>query len=110
MLSVTWTALENVRPLIGEVRALTDRPFGVNLGLAWPQAERLEVCLDEGVPIISFFWGDPAEHIRRAHAASALVMQTVAAAAEARRVSEAGVDILVAQGWEAGGQIGRAHV
>lgn len=105
MLSATWRDLESTRQVIRKTRSLTGRPFGVNLVLAWPQAERLAICLEEGVPIISFFYGDPSQYIERVHAAGALVMHTIGSAAEARLASEAGVDILVAQGWEAGGHV-----
>ena len=105
MLSATWRDLESTRQVIRKTRSLTSRPFGVNLVLAWPQEERLAICLEEGVPIISFFYGDSSKHIERVHAAGALVMHTIGSAAEARLASEAGVDILVAQGWEAGGHI-----
>lgn len=105
MLSVTWRDRDDTRQVIRKVRELTNRPFGVNLGLAWPQEERLGVCLEEGVTIISLFWGDPANHVERIHRAGALLLQTVASAAEARRVSDAGVDVVVAQGWEAGGHV-----
>jgi len=47
MLSVTWRSLDEVRRVVRETRDLTSRPFGVNLVLAWPQEERLRVCLDE---------------------------------------------------------------
>jgi nitronate monooxygenase len=105
MLSATWRDLESTRQVIRKTRSLTSRPFGVNLVLAWPQEERLAICLEEGVSIISFFWGDSSKYIERVHAAGALVMHTIASAAEARLASEAGVDILVAQGWEAGGHV-----
>jgi nitronate monooxygenase len=45
------------------------------------------------------------KHVKRIHDAGALLMQTIGSAAEARRVSDAGVDIIVAQGWEAGGHV-----
>jgi NAD(P)H-dependent flavin oxidoreductase YrpB (nitropropane dioxygenase family) len=62
---VLWRAdLETVRRQIRKTRSLTRRPFGVNLNLEFPQDERLAVCLDEGVPIISFFWRDPARSCR----------------------------------------------
>src|SRR5581483_2114921 len=83
----------------------TDKPFGVNLVLAFPQEERFAVCLEEGVRVISFFWGDPAPFVERAHAAGAAVTSTVASAAQARAAVAAGVDIVVAQGWEAGGHV-----
>ncbi len=105
MLPVTFDEPETVRDLIRQMHQLTARPFGVNLILQWPQEERLQACLEEGVPIVSFFWGDPSPYIAAVHAAGSLVMQTVGSAAEARRVRDAGVDILVAQGWEAGGHV-----
>ena len=88
-----------------ETRALTSRPFGVNLNLDFPQEERLAVCLEERVPIISFFWRDPIHLVRRAKEGGAIVMHTVGSAADAKRAMDAGVDIVVAQGWEAGGHI-----
>src|SRR5690348_13043817 len=59
MLAMTWRAPDDVRRVIRETHALTDRPFGVNLALQWPQEERVRICLEEGVPVVSFFWGDP---------------------------------------------------
>jgi nitronate monooxygenase len=105
MLSVTWRSLDEIRSVIRETRRLTSRPFGVNLVLQWPQEDRLKVSLEEGVAVVSFFWGDPSAYIAAVHTAGSLVMQTVGSAAEAKRVRDAGVDILVAQGWEAGGHI-----
>ena len=101
-----WRAdLDTLRQQIRETRALTCRPFAVNLVLEIPQEERLAVCLDEGVPIISFFWGDPASLVSRVKAAGAIVLHTVASADDARRAADCGVDVVVAQGWEAGGHV-----
>ncbi len=105
MLSVTWRPLPEVRRVIREVRNRTTRPFGVNLVLEWDQEERLEACLEEGARIISFFWGDPARYIDRVHDAGAHVMHTIASAAEARQRVNQGVDVIVAQGSEAGGHV-----
>src|SRR2546423_230041 len=60
MLALTWDDVDEARKRIRATRALTDRPFGINLILEWPQEERLAACLDEGIRIVSFFWGDPA--------------------------------------------------
>src|SRR6476646_1179005 len=58
---VPWRAdLATVRQHIRETRALTSKPFGVNLNLEFPQDERLEAALEEGVRVISLFWRDPA--------------------------------------------------
>ena len=86
-------------------RALTDKPFAVNLNMQFPQEERLEACLEEGVPVISFFWDDPGSLIRKAKDAGAIVMHSVGHAEEARKAVDDGVDIIVAQGWEAGGHV-----
>ena len=94
-----------MRRQIRETRALTPRPFAVNLVLEFLQEERLAVCLDEGVPIISFFWRDPASLVPRAKAGGALVLHTVGSADDAKRAVDCGVDIVVAQGWEAGGHV-----
>lgn len=105
MLALSWHPIEALRAEIRRTRDLTDKPFGVNLVLAFPQEERLRACLDEGVRLISLFWGDPAPFVAPAHAAGALVASTVSSAAEARAARAAGVDVLVAQGWEAGGHV-----
>jgi NAD(P)H-dependent flavin oxidoreductase YrpB (nitropropane dioxygenase family) len=105
MLALSWHPPEAGRAEIRRTRALTDKPFGANLVLAFPQEERLAVCLEEGVRLVSFFWGDPAPYVGRCHEAGALVASTVATAAQARAAADAGVDVLVAQGWEAGGHV-----
>jgi len=105
MLSGTWREPETLRRLIRETKAQTQKPFGVNLVLAWDMTERVALCLEEGVPLLSFFWGDPSAHLPAIRAAGALACHTVASAEEARRVVAAGVDLVVAQGWEAGGHV-----
>ena len=103
---VLWRAdIDMVRRQIREMRALTSRPFGVNLNLEFPQEERLAVCLEERVPVISFFWRDPSALVPRAKASGAIVLHTIGSAADAKRAVECGVDIVVAQGWEAGGHV-----
>ncbi len=104
-LSLTWREPDDARSVIRDVRRRTDRSFGINLILVWDQAERVRVALDEGVRLISFFWGDPAPFVDQIHAAGSLVALTVGSAAEARTAVESGVDVIVAQGWEAGGHV-----
>jgi NAD(P)H-dependent flavin oxidoreductase YrpB (nitropropane dioxygenase family) len=105
MLALWYVDPEVLRQKIQETRALTERPFGVNLNLTWPQEERLAVCLEEGVPVISFFWGDPGPLVESARSGRAKILHTSASAAEARRMADLGVDAVVAQGWEAGGHV-----
>ena len=55
--------------------------------------------------IVSFMWGDPSGYIKPVHDAGGLAMLTVGSAEEARRAVASGVDVIVAQGWEAGGHV-----
>src|SRR5439155_20374140 len=103
VLAVTWHQPQHIGSLIRQTRELTDRPFGVNLILEWEQHERLAACLASGVGIVSFFWGDPAPYVDAVHGAGGRVVHTIGSAEEARRVVDAGVDVVVAQGVEAGG-------
>lgn len=99
---------ETVRREIQDVRARTDRPFGANLLLNLPRdalEARLAACLDKRVSLISFFWGDPAPYVDACHQAGAMVLMSVGSVEEACRAAAAGVDIVVAQGWEAGGHV-----
>jgi nitronate monooxygenase len=98
-----------IRDQIRRTRALTPRPFGVNLVPPVPSPEgieaQFEVCLSERVPMLSFFWCDPAPFVERCHAAGILVMLQVGSADEAKRGVDAGVDVIIAQGHEAGGHV-----
>jgi NAD(P)H-dependent flavin oxidoreductase YrpB (nitropropane dioxygenase family) len=93
------------REEIRRVRDLTDKPFGVNLLLHFPVQEHLAVCLEEKVTALSFFWGDPSPYIDPAHDAGVLVMHQVGSVDDARRSAAAGVDVVIAQGVEAGGHV-----
>jgi nitronate monooxygenase len=108
MLGMTYLEPDSIRSQLREVRTLTDHPVGVNFLLAWDQRERLDSCLEEGASLVSLFWADPDEgrqYIEVAHDAGALVMYTVGSSAEAERAVTAGADVIVAQGWEAGGHV-----
>jgi len=103
-----WAAsvdIETLRSQVREIKSLTSKPFAVNLNLEFPQEERLEACLQERVPVISFFWRDPSSLVPRAKAGGAIVMHTVGSAKEAQAAVRCGVDVVVAQGWEAGGHV-----
>src|SRR4051812_37243012 len=98
----TWRTPGEVRALFSPVRQLPPRAFGANYVLDFPIGEQLAVALDHGVPVISFFWGDGATHVPSVHAAGAIAIQIVGTVDEARRAADAGFDLIVAQGSEAG--------
>ena len=93
------------RKEIHRVRALTDKPFGVNLLLHFPVEDLVAVCLEERVPVLSLFWGDPTPYVGPAHAAGGKVFHQVGSVADAQRAAAAGVDVIIAQGVEAGGHV-----
>jgi NAD(P)H-dependent flavin oxidoreductase YrpB (nitropropane dioxygenase family) len=103
MLALTWSTPAG--DVVRETAALTDRPFGGNLILASEQHRRLDEALEAGLRIVSFMWGDPASYVEQVHEANGFVLQTVGSAEEARRGVDCGVDVIVAQGWEAGGHV-----
>ena len=98
-----------IRKQIHKTRALTNRPFAVNLIPAVAHSSGIEsqfqVCLEERVPVVSLFWCDASPFVRRCHDVGSLVMLQVGSAKEARAAVAAGVDIIVAQGFEAGGHV-----
>jgi nitronate monooxygenase len=63
-----------LRAQITHLRTLTDKPFGVNFLLHFPHRDGIEVCLEEPVAALSFFWGDPSEFVAPAHAAGLAVI------------------------------------
>ncbi|QSW99474.1 NAD(P)H-dependent flavin oxidoreductase [Haloterrigena alkaliphila] len=109
-LAVTWRDREETRAVIRETRERTDAPFAVNLALddattVVDTDAHLEAVLEAGAPIVSFSFGDAAPYVDRVHEASATAMQTVGSAAGAREAVDAGVDVVVTQGLEAGGHV-----
>jgi len=103
MLTLTWS--EDAGAVVRETAALTARPFGGNLVLTEDHHRRLDQALAAGLRIVSFFWGDPGGYVEQVHDAGGIVLHTVGTAEEARRAVASGVDVIVAQGWEAGGHV-----
>jgi nitronate monooxygenase/enoyl-[acyl-carrier protein] reductase II len=103
--SIGTTLLERhrVRQLIDSVRGLTDRPFAVNF-TARPLADDVfEAALGERPAVISHALGDPGDLVARAHDAGALFMQQIHTVEQATTAAARGVDVIIAQGSEAGG-------
>jgi NAD(P)H-dependent flavin oxidoreductase YrpB (nitropropane dioxygenase family) len=94
-----------IRQQIQHLRTLTDKPFGVNILLPLLQEGQIETCLDEKIPILVLFWGDPKPYIEEAHRRGTKVFIQVGSVEEAKTAAEAGVDAIIAQGVEAGGHV-----
>ena len=96
---------DQARTALGEIKLATSAPFGVNLNVSFAPEAHLELALDQGVQAIHFFWGNAAPFIARAKSGGARVLITVADSTEARIARDAGADVLIAQGIEAGGHV-----
>ena len=91
---------------IEQVRALTDRPFAVNHVVPLLDEDSFAATLAAKPAVVSLALGEPAGLVERVHEAGALVMHQVHTVDQARAAVEAGADVLVAQGSEAGGNTG----
>lgn len=98
---------ESARQRIQQTREQTPRPFCTNFILSYEGQfeEALEVSIKEKVPVINLFWGDPAPYVDRVHAAGSLLLIQVGSVEEACHAADCGVDIIVAQGYGAGGHV-----
>jgi NAD(P)H-dependent flavin oxidoreductase YrpB (nitropropane dioxygenase family) len=103
MVTLTWSA--DVGAVVRETAALTARPFGGNFVLTSDHHRHLDQALEAGLRIVSFMWGDSSSYVGPVHDAGGIVLHTVGSAEEARRAVGWGADVIVAQGWEAGGHV-----
>jgi enoyl-[acyl-carrier protein] reductase II len=88
---------------IRQIREGTDRPFAVNFIPPDLDEQSFAAALDAAVPVISFATGDPGDLVARAHDAGSLVTNQVTTVEHAEEAAELGVDVIIAQGGEAGG-------
>lgn len=96
-----------LREQIKIARSLTDRPFGVGFISSFPDtAELAQAALEEGVAAINHSFADPTPFVAPTHEAGALIFNQVQTLAQAIRAANAGVDVIISQGGEAGGHAG----
>ena len=99
---------EVLREHIRKCQAATTKPFGVNVPLMYPEIETLmQIIQEEGVKIVFTSAGNPKTWTARLQAAGIKVAHVVSSAKFAAKCEEAGVDAIVAEGFEAGGHNGR---
>ena len=94
---------------IDVVRRLTSRPFAINHIPQTLDAEAFRYTLEARPAVISFALADPGDLVRQAHDVGSLVMLQVTTVAQAVQAAERGVDVIIAQGGEAGGYCGEVR-
>lgn len=98
------TLIEHIR----KMKQATDKPWGVNVPLMYPEIDKLiGILIDEGVKIVFTSAGSPKKYTRQLQDAGMKVAHVVSSSKFARKCEEAGVDAVVAEGFEAGGHNGR---
>ena len=116
VLGVSGAPPEAVQARIDGTRALTSKPFGVNVIIdeaGWAVSDedrelvRAEVlqAIDARVAAVVLFWGDPAPFVEPAHENGVMLLIQVGSVDEAEKAAAAGVDAVIAQGVEAGGHV-----
>ena len=98
---------ESFRENIHKCRALTDKPFGVNIMLMHPQADELaKIAAEEKVAVITTGAGSPGVYVPMWKEAGAKIFPVVSAVSLAKMMAKAGVDGIIAEGTESGGHVG----
>lgn len=99
---------ETLREHIQKTKLATDKPFGVNIPMFYPEMETiLNIIVDEKVPIVFTSAGSPKKYTSWLKERGIIVAHVIASSAFALKCEEAGVDAIVAEGFEAGGHNGR---
>ena len=99
---------EVLREHIRKTKQATQAPFGVNLPLMYPQIDEvMQIVADEGVKVVFTSAGSPKKWTSWLHEHGIKVVHVVSSSKFALKAEEAGVDALVAEGFEAGGHNGR---
>ncbi|MDR0891419.1 MAG: nitronate monooxygenase [Mediterranea sp.] len=99
---------DNLREHIRKCKAATDKPFAVNFPLFYPQLDEImHIAVEEGVKIAFTSAGNPKTWTGWLKERGVTVVHVVSSAKFARKCEEAGVDAIVAEGFEAGGHNGR---
>lgn len=98
---------EQLREEIRICKSLTEKPFGVNIMLMNPEADRMaEIAAEEKVKVVTTGAGNPGKYMELFKAAGILVFPVVSSVALAKRLAGLGADGLIAEGCESGGHIG----
>lgn len=101
--------VDGLRAEIAKVRALTDKPFAVNIAISARRDSMhfVEAGLEEGVKIFSFTAGNPEPYLQRLQGTGTLTLVLVAGVRQAKKVEQLGGSAVIAVGYEGGGHLGR---
>lgn len=96
-----------LRENIKKAKQITDNPIGVNLMLLRPDvAEQVDVCIEEGVKVITTGAGNPGPFVEKLKSAGVKIIPVIPTVKLAERMEKLGVDAVIVEGTESGGHIG----
>ncbi len=99
---------ETLREHIQKCKGATTKPYGVNVPMFYPELETIiNIIIEEKVPVVVTSAGSPKLYTAKLKEAGCKVMHVVSSAKFALKSQEAGVDAVIAEGFEAGGHNGR---
>ncbi|WP_025842738.1 NAD(P)H-dependent flavin oxidoreductase [Porphyromonas gingivicanis] len=99
---------ETLREHIVKCKAATHRPYGVNVPLLYPEMDKvIEIIIEEKVPVVVTSAGNPKTWTAKLHEAGCKVLHVVSSSKFAMKAEAAGVDAIIAEGFEAGGHNGK---
>jgi enoyl-[acyl-carrier protein] reductase II len=102
---------DDFRKALADIKAGTDKPYGVNIPLTNPRApELLDIAYEAGIPVMVASQGGPRGHLERFRTIGTKWLHVVASVEHAKKAEAAGVDALVVDGMEAGGHPPPAEV
>jgi len=105
-----WTK-DELRDQIAALRKRTAKPFGVNIPVRSPRSsELIEVALEQKVPVVTTSAGDPGRYTEALKKAGIYVLHVVPTVEHARKAQGAGVDAIIAEGFESGGFVNSEEV
>lgn len=107
LISAMNAGADYLKEQIAAARALTDKPFGVNIMLMSPHADEVaDLVVEEGVKVVTTGAGSPSKYMEKWKAAGITVIPVIASCAMAKMMEKAGAAAVVAEGQESGGHIG----
>jgi enoyl-[acyl-carrier protein] reductase II len=111
VIAASGLANDRLRSELRRARELTDRPVGVNIPVYRPNAfDALEIAIEMGVKILYTSAGSPSKLMPRIREAGLKVLHKVSSLEKGIKAESAGVDAVVAMGFEAGGHVGRESI
>lgn len=105
ILPIWFGTADAAKDVINNTRALTRKPFAVNLRADLRQHDLISIAIDEGVSLFHLFWGDPAPSMPAIRRAGGKMIATVSDMETTKAALDAGAHALIAQGVEAGGHV-----